>query len=53
VHRTYLTDMDRVQLNAGEYAAVMESSDIGKLTAEAVERFDNDDLKGATLKIAQ
>lgn len=53
MHRTDLADIDCVQLDSDEGAAVVEIGNIGELAAEPVEGVDHDDIKHPAVKVGQ
>jgi hypothetical protein len=53
VHRPDLADIDRMKLDAGKGAAVVQIGDIGELAAKAVERLDKDGIKATSIEVSQ
>jgi hypothetical protein len=49
MHRGDLADIDGDKGDAGEGAAIMEIGDVGKLSSEPIERFNDDHIEVAAI----
>jgi len=51
MHAGDLAGRHGVELDAGEAEAIVQSRDVGELAAEAIERFDQNDVEEAAIEI--